>query len=85
MLAYHILLRYVWSTTALRLGYESLEAEQELVILLVATMSFYPCTGYGKSLDFALLPEVIANSLGTRTPVRELLSTAVLHTYCRRI
>ena len=62
MLAYHILLRYVWSTTALRLGYESLEAEQELVILLVATMSFYPCTGYGKSLDFALLPEVIANS-----------------------
>ncbi len=25
-------------------------------------MSFYPCTGYGKSLEFALLPEVIANS-----------------------
>ncbi len=52
---------------ALRLGYESLKSEQELAIASFlsgndVTMSLYPCTGYGKSLDFALLPEVIANS-----------------------
>ncbi len=51
-------------------------------------MSLYPCTGYGKSLDFALLPEVIANSCSAirdSYPSRRAAFAAVLHTYRRRI
>ncbi len=50
---------------ALRLVYVRVptsRAELAIASFVSCKMSFYPCTVYGKSLDFALLPEVIANS-----------------------
>ncbi len=47
---------------ALRLGYESLKAEQELAIVSFVSGNDVFVSLHSKSLDFALLPEVIANS-----------------------
>ncbi len=74
--AYHILLRYVWSTAAvnaavkaaLRLVYESLKEEQELAITSGNEQSQETC-----------------HTLCRDTKTLLLLSAAVLHTYRRRI